>query len=167
MALPVRRRRGGVDRRRDSGPKEARRDRADLAPAQSPWAELAALHERMGRLLSEVFDSDLFDAAFERLERMSEWRPAADVEETADEYVVEVELPGVKREDISVEFGGGELAITGEVKQRERVGFLRSKTRPVGRFDYRVSLPAEVEEQQVSASLADGVLTVRVPKAER
>jgi HSP20 family protein len=90
-----------------------------------------------------------------------------DVEETDDAYVVELELPGVKREDVSVEFGGGELSVTGEVKQKERVGFLRTRTRPVGRFDYRVQLPAEVHDDQVSASLSDGVLTVRVPKTDR
>ena len=49
----------------------------------------------------------------------------------------------------------------------ERVGFLRSRTRQVGLFDYRVSLPTEVDEDKVTASLADGVLTVRVPKTER
>jgi HSP20 family protein len=81
--------------------------------------------------------------------------------------VVELELPGVKRDDVTVEFGGGELTVSGQVKERERKGFLRTRTRPVGRFDYRVSLPAEVEEDKVTASLSDGVLTVRVPKTER
>jgi HSP20 family protein len=66
-----------------------------------------------------------------------------------------------------VEFGGGELSVTGEVKQKERVGFLRTRTRPVGRFDYRVQLPAEVQDDEVNASLSDGVLTVRVPKTEK
>ncbi|MDQ4031382.1 MAG: Hsp20/alpha crystallin family protein, partial [Actinomycetota bacterium] len=49
--------------------------------------------------------------------------------------------PGVKRED----------------------SFLRSRTRRVGRFDYRLSLPADIEEGQVSASLSNGILTVQVP----
>ena len=47
------------------------------------------------------------------------------------------------------------------------MGWLRTRTRPVGRFDYRVILPADVEEDQVTASLSDGVLTVRVPKSQR
>jgi HSP20 family protein len=57
--------------------------------------------------------------------------------------------------------------VSGEVKERERVGFLRTKTRRVGRFDYRLSLPADIEEDQVGASLSNGVLTVRVPKAAK
>jgi HSP20 family protein len=59
------------------------------------------------------------------------------------------------------------LVVTGEVTERKRVGLLRTRNRPVGRFHYRVSLPAEVDEDEVTASLADGVLTVRVPKTER
>jgi len=111
----------------------------------------------MGRLLSETLgDADQVG-----------WRPAVDVEETADAYVVELELPGVKRDDISVAFGGDELAVTGEVNERKRVGFLRTRTRPVGRFDYRVHLPADVDQDQVTASLSEGVLVVRVPKNER
>jgi hypothetical protein len=89
------------------------------------------------------------------------------VEETGDAYVVELELPGAKREDISVELGGGELVATGEVSERKRMGLLRARIRPVGRFHYRVSLPAEVKEDEVTASLAEGVLTVRVPKTEK
>jgi len=111
----------------------------------------------MGRLLSETLgDADQVG-----------WRPAVDVEETADAYVVELELPGGKRDDISVAFGGDELAVTGEVNERKRVGFLRTRTRPVGRFDYRVHLPADVDQDQVTASLSEGVLVVRVPKNER
>jgi HSP20 family protein len=113
----------------------------------------------MGRLLSDAF------AGLDRA--AGGWRPAADVEETDDAYLIELELPGVKQGDISVELGGGELAVTGEVKERQRVGLLRSRTRRVGRFDYRVSLPADIEEEQVSASMSNGVLTVRAPKTAK
>ena len=154
MALPVLHRNHAVEQKDQSA-----RGASPLAGRWSPWTEFTELHERMGRLLSQAFG----DA-----ERPGDgWRPAADVEETADAYVVELELPGVKRDDVSVEFGGGELTVTGEVQERERVGFLRTRTRLVGRFDYRVSLPADVEQDQVTASLSDGVLTVRVPKNEQ
>jgi HSP20 family protein len=133
------------------------------ASARSRWTEFAELYEQMDRLLSERFGQTVGD----RERSGVGWRPAADVEETADAYRVELELPGMQREDVSVEFGGGELVVTGQVKERERVGFLRTRTRPVGRFDYRVSLPAEVEDDQVTASLADGVLAVQVPKTEK
>ena len=94
------------------------------------------------------------------------WTPLADVTETDDAWLFEVEVPGLKRDDITVEATGNELVITGEYKEKERVGLLRRRTRRVGRFEFRTTLPAEVDVEQISADLADGVLTVRVPKRE-
>jgi len=90
--------------------------------------------------------------------------PRADVEETDDAFVVEIELPGVKRDDVSLEVAGRRLTVSGERKERERIGVLRRRTRTVGQFHYEVVLPADVEEENVSASMDEGVLTVRVPK---
>jgi HSP20 family protein len=95
------------------------------------------------------------------------WLPPVDIEEADDAYVVEADLPGVKRQDVNIELVGNELMVTGEIKERERKGALRRQTRRVGRFDYRVVLPDHVDDDKVEANLADGVLTVRVPKAER
>ena len=91
--------------------------------------------------------------------------PRADVEETDDAYVIEVEVPGVNKKDIEVSVAGRRPTITGERKERERVGVLRRRTRRVGRFEYDIQLPGDVDDQGVGAELADGVLTVRVPKA--
>jgi len=94
------------------------------------------------------------------------WTPLADVTETDDAWLFEVEVPGVKRDDITVEAIGNELVITGEYKEKERVGLLRKRTRRVGQFEYRATLPAEVDVEHITADLADGMLTVRVPKRE-
>ena len=93
--------------------------------------------------------------------------PPADLEETDDAFLVEVELPGVERDDVEVELVGRRLTIHGERKERERVGILRRRTRRVGEFHYEVVLPGDVAEDEVEARFADGVLTVRVPKAEK
>jgi len=94
------------------------------------------------------------------------WLPAADVSETDAAYVVEIELPGVHREDVDVELDGNELVVTGEVKERKREGLLRRRTRRIGDFEYRVTLPGELKADDVAASLEHGVLTVHVPKAQ-
>lgn len=90
--------------------------------------------------------------------------PLADVEETDDAYLVEIELPGVKREDVSLEVAGSRLNVSGERKERERRGILRHRTRTVGRFSYEVTLPGSVEDDGVSATMDEGVLCIRVPK---
>jgi HSP20 family protein len=90
----------------------------------------------------------------------------ADVEETDDAYVIEIELPGVKKGDIEIAMEGRRLTVSGERKEKERAGVLRRRTRSVGRFHYEVVLSGEVDESDVSASLDGGVLTIRVPKRE-
>ncbi len=65
------------------------------------------------------------------------WAPLADVEDTEDAYVMELELPGAKKDDVTVEVTDGELDIHGEVKDKERKGVLRRQTRRIGRFSYR------------------------------
>src|ERR671931_449248 len=95
------------------------------------------------------------------------WSPLVDIEETDDAYVIEAELPSVKREDVNIELVGNDLQITGEIKERERTGTVQRRTRRSGRFAYRVTLPTRVDADKIDANLADGVLTVRVPKSER
>ncbi len=148
MALPVR-------RRHDDSPVVVEPDRWPT-PARDPRAEL----ERLSSELSRVFES------FSRLPSLlgDAFTPLADVEETDDAYVVELELPGVKKADVDISIGGRRLVVTGERRDRERNGFFRHRTRSVGRFHYEVDLPGTVEEQEVAANLDEGVLTVRLPK---
>jgi hypothetical protein len=87
--------------------------------------------------------------------------------ETKDAYVVEAELPGVRRDDVQVEASDGVLSITGEFKERERTGILRRRTGRTGRFEFRTTLPTVVDSEGITASLHEGVLTVKVPKAEQ
>jgi HSP20 family protein len=129
-----------------------------------PLAEIDQVTDRMRRLLEQTFGG--LGWASPLTERAG-WSPPVDLEETDDAYVVEAELPGVKREDLSIELVGNELSITGEVREQERSGTLRRKTRRTGRFDYRLGLPSHVDPEKVEASLSDGVLKVRVPKSER
>jgi HSP20 family protein len=129
-----------------------------------PRNELDLMSERMRRMLEQTFGemglaSMVTDAAG--------WAPPVNIEEQDDAYVVEAELPGVKREDVNIELVGNELSITGEVKDQERKGVLRKETRRVGRFEYRVTLPDQVDAEGPEAKLNDGVLTVRVPRSER
>jgi HSP20 family protein len=139
--------------------------RAAAAPERwEPLSELEQVTERMRRMLDQTFGG--FGWPSQLIEREG-WSPLVDVEETDDAFVFEAELPGVKREEVNIELVGNELAITGEIKEREPKGHVRRRARRTGRFDYRVSLPAQVDPEQIEASLAEGVLTVRVPKSER
>lgn len=121
-----------------------------------PFQEIDQLYDRVNRL----FDSSSTDAT-------ERWVPLGDVEETDDAYVVDVELPGVDRDDIDIEVNGREVTVMGEIKEKERTGILRRRTRRVGEFQYAVTLPGDIDADNVSARLDNGVLTVRVPKSQR
>jgi HSP20 family protein len=121
-----------------------------LAELQFQQSQLSSLLENWGDLSSMMAEG---------------FTPKADVEETEDAYLVEVELPGVKKGDIEISVSGRRIAISGERKEKERVGILRRRTRSVGRFYYEVLLPAVIDESDVTAHLDDGELIVRVPKA--
>jgi HSP20 family protein len=95
------------------------------------------------------------------------WSPPVEIEETDDAYLLEVELPGVQRKNVDIEIVGRELNVTGEAQEKERVGVVRRSTRRSGRFAYHVTLPEPVDAAEVEATLADGVLKMRVPKSER
>ena len=114
-----------------------------------------------------------FENLFAQMDRLAQsatgdgaWLPAADVVETDSAYVIEVELPGVRREDVDVKLNGNELVVTGEVKERKREGMFRRRTRRVGEFEFRVTLPGYLRDGDIEALLAYGVLKVYVPKAE-
>jgi HSP20 family protein len=124
----------------------------------SPLSELEQMSERMRRMLDQTFGGLVAEP--------SGWSPPVDIEEQDDAYVVEADLPGVRREDVDIELVGNQLAISGEIKEKERTGVLRKHTRRVGRFEYRVSLPNQVDAEKIEAKLNDGVLQVRIPKME-
>jgi HSP20 family protein len=136
-------------------------ERTSRAPDRfQPSGEIDPL-ERVRTLLDQTIGGEIASL----LTEVRSFTPPVDIEETDDAYVIEADLPGVKRDDVDIELGGNELLVSGEVKQRE--GKFRRRTRRVGRFELRVALPDGVDGGSVDAKLDRGVLTVRVPKAEK
>ncbi|MGP3970437.1 Hsp20/alpha crystallin family protein [Streptomyces sp. 6N223] len=125
-----------------------------------PFYEFDDLFNRIGSLLESTVAPGYGTPA----ERVS-WAPLADLTETDDAYVVEAELPGLKHEDVDISVGEREIAITGELKEAEIKGTLHSSTRRTGHFEYRATLPGQVNADAVTATLKEGVLTVIIPKA--
>ena len=92
--------------------------------------------------------------------------PPVDIEETDDAYVVDIDLPNVRPEDVDIEMRGEELRVSGRVQQRERTGVVRRQNRPTGEFEYLVDLPSDIDPGRVDATYQMGVLTVTVGKAQ-
>src|SRR5205823_585863 len=96
------------------------------------------------------------------------WSPALDVNADKDNLYVQVELPGMKKEDIEIALHGGVLSISGERKAEDPHdgnGTFRSE-RFFGRFSRSIPLQTQVDPNRVSAHYKDGLLTVTLAKAE-
>ena len=94
-------------------------------------------------------------------------RPAVDIREEDDAFVVHVELPGVKLEDVSVEVERNVLGIRGERKFSTDEKLRKSYRRVeqfYGAFQRSFSLPENVNAEAITAELSDGILSVRLPK---
>jgi HSP20 family protein len=94
--------------------------------------------------------------------------PAVDVYEEKDEVVIKAEIPGLSKEDISVQVTDSTLTIKGEKKREEEVkeDDYYCCERSFGAFSRSVDLPCDVKADQVKASFKNGVLEVRMPKTE-
>jgi HSP20 family protein len=136
-------------------------ERSSRAPDRFQPSGVVDPLERVRSLLDQTLGEEIASM----LTEVRAFSPPVDIEETDDAYVIEADLPGVKREDVDIELEGNELQVSGEIKQRE--GKFRRRTRRVGRFELRVALPDGVDGGAVDAKLDRGVLTVRVPKAEK
>jgi HSP20 family protein len=116
-----------------------------------------------GRLLNL---NDELDRLFET--PLQAWAPALDVQEDKDKFTVNLELPGLKREDISVQIEDGSLVVSGERKE-ETVSEgteVHRRERYYGKFSRALTLPVAVAADQVKANYKDGVLSISLPKAE-
>jgi HSP20 family protein len=124
---------------------------------RSPWSDMNRLAREMDTLLGAGWSqsSDL-------------WAPAVDVEETADALVLTAELPGMSRDAIDIELEDGVLTIQGEKKEEQKEegtqGLLYE--RRWGSFTRRFTLPRAVDSANITARYDNGILSIRVPKAE-
>lgn len=127
-----------------------------------PFREMMTLRSTMDRLFDDTMRS------MGTGEGQSASSLALDVSENEGEYVVKASLPGIPEEELNVTLNNGVLSISGEFKAEEEKQDTRYhlRERRFGSFSRSISLPANVDEEAISASFEHGVLTVQLPKAE-
>lgn len=133
-----------------------------------PWYAEGPARQHLERMVDEQRRR-----ACEQLRGAFVWSPAADVLELRDAIVVQVELPGVEQDRIVVEIIDGDLVVRGErpcprldePEDLETDPVYRLVERVYGRFARRFRLPAGVDVARVGARLADGLLSITIPKA--
>lgn len=118
-------------------------------------------------LMSEF---DRFGSSVRQLTQTKEsiLSPACDITETKEGYLLAFDVPGLKKEDISIEISGRSLVISGEKRREDeyRDGKVYRSERSYGKFTRTFGLPEGVNPELIEASCEYGVLKVAVPKAE-
>lgn len=126
-----------------------------------PFRDLVSLRTDFDRLFNTFFDN--MPTETERL-----WAPAVDIEEHNGNLMVRAELPGMKKEDITVSVRDNVLHLSGErkfEKETKDKSYHRVE-RCFGKFSRSIELPATVEADKVKAVYKDGVLNITLPKPE-
>ena len=121
-----------------------------------PFQDLLSMQDEMNKMFNRAFG------------QQRTWAPALDISERKDAYVVTVEVPGVKPEEIDITLEDGLLTIQGErrfTQESSDQQFHRVERR-YGSFRRSITLPSQVQADQIEASFDNGVLEVVVPKAE-
>ncbi len=134
------------------------------------WSSLGELDDLQERL-SSLFGRAPVRREGERREAltMAEWAPLVDIVEDEKEYLIKVEAPEVRKEDLKLSVDNGVLTITGERKfEKEEKGKRYHRVeRAYGHFSRSFTLPEDSDPARVNAQYEDGVLKVHVAKAEK
>lgn len=129
-----------------------------------PFAELDRIQSRINELFSETFGRSRLPSTVPA----AAWYPPVDILESNDAYLLRAELPGMKKEDIQLEYHEGCLTLGGEKRMEtpaEGVEYQRAE-RASGKFYRSFYLPQSVKQAEIKASYRDGILEVTVPKTD-
>jgi len=168
--------------------------------ARSPWQMMRRMQEEMdrafGQFFEEPFGPDWLPATSGRQGAMQAWAPNLDISQTDKEWLLEVDLPGVKQEDIDIQVRDHSLFVSAEMKseesfpgteaqaqsgeqpqgngsktqQAQQQGQQRQyerRERRYGYFERQIPLPENVNEDQISCEFRNGVLMLHLPKSEQ
>jgi HSP20 family protein len=129
-----------------------------------PWGDLVSIEDEMDRL----FDDFFVGGPKRRGWYVQRWNPAVDISENDGNIHVDVEIPGMKKEDIKVSLENNVLMLKGEKKQERefKEENCHRLERRYGSFVRSFELPVPVQADKIKASYKNGVLKIDLPKAE-
>lgn len=131
-----------------------------------PSVELEDITARLNRIFGRA--PSRTDPTSDML-TVADWMPSVDISETDTEYAIKGELPGVRKEDVSVTVQNGMLTIQGERRhEAEEKGKKYHRVECCyGSFMRSFRVPDDADEGKVKAEFKDGMLNITMPKSER
>jgi HSP20 family protein len=131
----------------------------------TPMGNLQSFQHEMNRMFNEFFGGGNGETAGTGL---GTWTPAVDIHETDDSFVIKAELPGVSKDDVSIDVHQNTLTLRGQRKHEAEVkqDKYHREERTYGSFQRSFVLPTVVDQEKVQATFKDGVLELHLPKSE-
>jgi len=129
-----------------------------------PFRDIVTLQDRINHL----FEDEVAGNRPGSLASFDSWYPAVDIFDTKDEYVFKLEVPGLSKEDVNVEFHNHVLTIKGEKKEDREIkkeNYHRIESFS-GSFSRSFTLPKNADAGKIDASMKNGILELRIAKAE-
>jgi HSP20 family protein len=149
----------------------------------NPMNEVLNLQREMDRIVDRFFPPSRQD---DDAARSAVWRPSVDIHEDENAYTIDAELPGLRKEDVTISFQDGVLSVSGERKyeyedKAPAEGNGNGDAKPAvksgrschrmeryyGRFHRSFTFPTAINPDNINARFQDGILKVVVPKAEQ
>ena len=130
-----------------------------------PFRDVSVLQDRINRIFNESFGGS---RGLDDEVSLYDWRPPVDIYETTDGIVLKVELPGVSKDDVSVEVKDNVLTLKGErlLDPEIKDEHYYRKERNFGKFNRSFSLQEPINPDRIKASFKDGVLTIDISRPE-
>lgn len=129
----------------------------------SPFRELTRIQEDMDRVVNELMGGST-EGALEKFD----FAPSCEITEQENSYLMKVDLPGVKKDQVKVEMDGDRLTIRAERKEEKEENTKKRHLSEIAYGSYLRSftLPQAIDANKIEAKFDDGVLTVTVPKGQ-
>jgi HSP20 family protein len=131
-----------------------------------PMRDMVGIQEEVNSIFDRFFGRNIWDDG-ESIDTQN-WYPRVDISENDDEFIVQTELPGLKKDDVQITFDNGALKIEGERKQEKvdkNINYHRVE-RAYGKFSRVFQVPSQIQANKISADFKDGLLNITLPKAE-
>jgi len=133
----------------------------------NPLNEVSLFRNNFGRFFNDSFFTG--HTIDQKAGQKKEWQPVVDIIKKDKKVIVTAELPGISKEDISIDVNEEVLTLKGERKYENEVkeaDFYR-KERISGSFSRSFVLPAGVSTEEINAEYKDGILTIKIPEAQK
>ena len=137
----------------------------------NPMRDLVNIEREFGSIFNNFekrFGFGVVDKETEQEYNNAVWMPLTDVSEDENKYYLKLDLPGIKKEDVKINYHNGQLAISGERKQEseEKTVKYHRVERTFGKYFRSFTLPEKIKENEIDAEFNNGQLRITIPKSE-